>query len=182
MTYLAHIDGAREQTVQAHCRNAAEYAATALRPVQLACPAALAALLHDMGKFKETYRLYLQLAAAGDPAAVRGSVNHTFAAVRFLLQRYHTQGGDPIRNLTAELLACAVGAHHGLFDCIDDRRRCGFLHRLEQTDIDYEESLANYLAQCAPLEELDALFAQAVTEVGRCMEKLQPLEIGRAHV
>ena len=175
MTYLAHIDGAREQTVQAHCRNAAEYAATALRPVQLACPAALAALLHDMGKFKETYRLYLQLAAAGDPAAVRGSVNHTFAAVRFLLQRYHTQGGDPIRNLTAELLACAVGAHHGLFDCIDDRRRCGFLHRLEQTDIDYEESLANYLAQCAPLEELDALFAQAVTEVGRCMEKLQPL-------
>lgn len=83
MTYLAHIDGAREQTVQAHCRNAAEYAATALRPVQLACPAALAALLHDMGKFKETYRLYLQLAAAGDPAAVRGSVNHTFAAVRF---------------------------------------------------------------------------------------------------
>lgn len=175
MTYLAHIDGAREQTVQAHCRNAAEYAATALRPVQLACPAALAALLHDMGKFKETYRLYLQLAAAGDPAAVRGSVNHTFAAVRFLLQRYHTQGGDPIRNLTAELLACAVGAHHGLFDCIDDRRRCGFLHRLEQTDIDYEESLANYLAQCAPLEELDALFAQAVTEVGRCIEKLQPL-------
>ncbi len=175
MTYLAHIDGAREQTVQTHCRNAAEYAATALRPVQLACPAALAALLHDMGKFKETYRLYLQLAAAGNPAAVRGSVNHTFAAVRFLLQRYHTQGGDPIRNLTAELLACAVGAHHGLFDCIDDRRRCGFLHRLEQTDIDYEESLANYLAQCAPLEELDALFAQAVTEVGRCMEKLQPL-------
>lgn len=85
MTYLAHIDGAREQTVQAHCRNAAEYAATALRPVQLACPAALAALLHDMGKFKETYRLYLQLAAAGDPAAMRGSVNHTFAAVRFCL-------------------------------------------------------------------------------------------------
>lgn len=175
MTYLAHIDGAREQTVQAHCRNAAEYAAAALRPVQLACLAALAGLLHDMGKFKEAYRLYLRLAAAGDPAAVRGSVNHTFAAVRFLLQRYHTPGGDPVRNLTAELLACAVGAHHGLFDCIDDRRRCGFLHRLEQTDIDYEESLANYLAQCAPLEELDALFAQAVTEVGRCMEKLQPL-------
>lgn len=121
MTYLAHIDGAREQTVQAHCRNAAEYAAAALRPVQLACLAALAGLLHDMGKFKEAYRLYLRLAAAGDPAAVRGSVNHTFAAVRFLLQRYHTPGGDPVRNLTAELLACAVGAHHGLFDCIDDR-------------------------------------------------------------
>ena len=175
MTYLAHIDGERGQTAQAHCRKAAEYAATALRPVQLTCLAVLAGLLHDMGKFKEAYRLYLQLAAAGNPAAVRGSVNHTFAAVRFLLQRYHKQNGDPIRNLTAELLACAVGAHHGLFDCIDDRRRCGFLHRLEQTDIDYEESLTNYLAQCAPLEELDALFAQAVTEVGRCMEKLQPL-------
>ena len=175
MTYLAHIDGERGQTAQAHCRKAAEYAAAALRPVQLTCLAVLAGLLHDMGKFKEAFRLYLQMAAAGNPAAVRGSVNHTFAAVRFLLQRYHKQNGDPIRNLTAELLACAVGAHHGLFDCIDDRRRCGFLHRLEQTDIDYEESLANYLAQCAPLEELDALFAQAVTEVGRCMEKLQPL-------
>lgn len=176
MEYLAHIaDDGREQTAQAHCRKAAEYAAAALRQVQLACLAALAGLLHDMGKFKEAYRLYLRLAAAGDPAAVRGSVNHTFAAVRFLLQRYHKQGGDPIRNLTAELLACAVGAHHGLFDCIDDRRRCGFLHRLEQEDIDYEESLTNYLAQCADLEELDALFAQAAAEVGRCMEKLQPL-------
>ena len=123
MTYLAHIDGERGQTAQAHCRNAAEYAAAALRPVQLACLDVLAGLLHDMGKFKEAFRLYLQLAAAGDPAAVRGSVNHTFAAVRFLLQRYHKQNGDPIRNLTAELLACAVGAHHGLFDCIDDRRR-----------------------------------------------------------
>lgn len=163
------------QTAQAHCRKTAAYAAEALQTVQLACLAALAGLLHDMGKFKEAFQLYLRLAAAGSPAAVRGSVNHTFAAVRFLLQRYHAQDGDPIRNLTAELLACAVGAHHGLFDCIDDRRRCAFLHRLEQENIDYEESMTNYLAQCADLEELDALFAQAVTEVGRCMEKLQPL-------
>ena len=111
MTYLAHIDGERGQTAQAHCRKAAEYAAAALRPVQLTCLAVLAGLLHDMGKFKEAFRLYLQMAAAGNPVAVRGSVNHTFAAVRFLLQRYHKQNGDPIRNLTAELLACAVGAH-----------------------------------------------------------------------
>lgn len=176
MEYLAHIaDDGREQTAQAHCRKAAEYAAAALRPAHFEHSGELAGLLHDTGKFKKASRLYLQLAAAGDPAAVRGSVNHTFAAVRFLLQRYHTPGGDPVRNLTAELLVCAVGAHHGLFDCIDDRRRCGFLHRLEQEDIDYEESLTNYLAHCAPLEELDALFVQAVDEVGRCMDKLRPL-------
>ena len=70
MEYLAHIaDDGREQTAQAHCRKAAEYAAAALRQVRLACLAALAGLLHDMGKFKEAYRLYLRLAAAGDPAA-----------------------------------------------------------------------------------------------------------------
>lgn len=53
MKYLAHIaDDGREQTAQAHCRKAAEYAAAALRQVRLACLAALAGLLHDMGKFK----------------------------------------------------------------------------------------------------------------------------------
>ena len=47
----------------------------------------LAGLLHDLGKCKEEFRQYLEAAARGDEA-IRGSVNHTFAAVRYILEHY----------------------------------------------------------------------------------------------
>lgn len=52
----------------------------------------LAGLLHDAGKNKQEYAQYLSEAVSGGNA-VRGSVNHTFAGVRFLLDRWHCGKG-----------------------------------------------------------------------------------------
>ena len=85
--YPAHIrETGERQTVREHCRNTAALAANALRPLGLEKSAYLAGLLHDAGKNKQEYAQYLSEAVSGGNA-VRGSVNHTFAGVRLLLDR-----------------------------------------------------------------------------------------------
>ena len=92
--FPAHIrETGERQTVQEHCRNTAALAATALRPLGLEKSAYLAGLLHDAGKNKQEYAQYLSEAVSGGNV-VRGSVNHTFAGVRFLLDRWHCREGE----------------------------------------------------------------------------------------
>lgn len=52
MEYYAHTseDGMRRQTVAAHCRKAASYAAECLSSVGLSNTAYLAGLMHDTGQ------------------------------------------------------------------------------------------------------------------------------------
>lgn len=166
MIYPAHLrpeaDGSVSvQTVQEHCRNTAELAARCLRGVPLSNAAYLAGLLHDLGKYTVTFKDYLERGTGR-----RGSVIHTHAAVRYLLERYHHPGAfTDYADMAAEVLAYAAGAHHGLFDCVDARHRSGFDHRLAWEDAPYREAVEQFLLQCAPQEELDRLFQAALAEL-----------------
>ena len=107
--YPAHIRYNNEtekmiQTVSEHCRNSARLAQLRAGP-DLGHTAYLAGLLHDMGKYTEEYRAYIEAAAAKQKVR-RGSVNHTYAGVRFILERWHRQ--PFLKRLTCELLAVAV--------------------------------------------------------------------------
>ena len=138
--FPAHIrmgdDGCEIQTAVQHSRNTADIAAARLSCAGLASTGKLLGLVHDCGKFKEEFAKYM-----ADPKGIRGSVNHTFAGCRLLLDRYHDE--DPIRRLAAELLAVTIGSHHGLFDLIDENRESGFLRRMNHSGIGYEESERN---------------------------------------
>lgn len=165
LVYYAHIrqDSSGfvvRQTVAAHCRAAAGYAEKALAPVGLGQAGYLAGLLHDMGKLKQEFQAYLL-----EGQGARGSVNHTFAGCRYLLRHFHGDAAASCEDLTAELLAFAVGAHHGLFDCVDRDGHSGFLHRLEADKIGYSESVENFLSQCADSEELANRFHHANQEL-----------------
>ena len=175
MHYPAHFrenaDGSIEiQTVSEHSRNTAEIAAERLRGVHLASTGYLAGLVHDQGKFSGAFREYIEKIMAGEPVQ-RGSVIHTHAAARFFLEHFHTAGG-PYRDMTAELLAFATGAHHGLFDCVDENHRLGFARRLQWDDGSYREALAAFLEQCAGMEELEALFGQAEQELTPIFDRI----------
>jgi CRISPR-associated endonuclease/helicase Cas3 len=174
--FPAHIriDGKVEkrQSVQDHCRDSAKIAQKTLSTIRLESSAYLAGLLHDAGKFTETFKDYIEKVVHGE-SLPRGSVNHTFAGVRYLLQTYHTQKGeDDLAPIVAELLAFSVGAHHGLFDCVDEGGHSGFQHRLDKPDIHYEEAINNFLAQCADAQELDQLFNNAVKELTPVLQSL----------
>ena len=156
--------GIETQSLPEHSRNAAQIAAERLCPVHLSKAGYLAGLLHDQGKGCAAFQMYLKAIIASQTVR-RGSVIHAHGAARFLLEHFHTTGKDPYRDMTAELLAFATGAHHGLFDCVDERHQLGFSRRLQWDEASYQESTTTFIEQCAGTEELETLFSEAVQEL-----------------
>lgn len=174
-----HLGEKHVQSVAEHCRNVARYAAVSLEAVGLSATGRLAGLIHDAGKFSSAFRDYICRAAAGEQVR-RGSVNHTFAGVRLLFERYFQKDEASLRNLACEIIAYAAGAHHGLFDGIDPYGKNGFAHRLDAEEIPYHEVKERFLAFCADTGELDALFEKAAEELigltAQCRQMVQTQE------
>ena len=110
--YYAHIrrnrDGVIErQTIKEHCRNTAEIASELLEPIGAGKAAYLAGYLHDMGKCKQEFQEYLEKSFNGQNVT-RGSVVHTFAGVKYVLENYHKNGSEVTR-IIAEIIAYAIG-------------------------------------------------------------------------
>lgn len=173
MKLIAHIryesaEKPEVQTVAEHCRNTACYAKRCLSDVGLGTAGYLAGLLHDMGKAKWEFTDYIK---SGN--GTRGSVNHTFAGCRMVLEQFHGEIAHTDEDLTAELIAFAIGSHHGLFDCVDENEASGFLHRMRKADIGYEESRDNFLLCCASMTELQELFSIANAELVKAYDGVQ---------
>lgn len=170
MKLLAHItndNGERkEQSLKVHCYQTAKYASESLGKLPFYNLAFLAGILHDMGKDKQEYQLYLESAYRGEKVK-RGSVIHTFAGVIYLFDKYHTSQATKWERLTCEMIGYAVGSHHGLFDCVDVNGGNGFKYRLnkDRAEIYYEESVANFLSDVMDEKQLDAYFSEAIKEV-----------------
>ena len=167
MEYPAHIrkvDGKKYiQTVEEHCRGVAEIAAELLSDIGLEKTAYLAGMVHDLGKFSENFKNYIEKAADGEKVQ-RGSVNHTFAGVRFLLEKHSDEQLSGFSDIVLEILAYAVGAHHGLFDCVDDNNNNGFTKRIQKEGIDYLNAAQEFLKICCSKQDIEDLLKQSEKE------------------
>jgi len=186
--YLAHliienVNYSREQTLRDHCRNVAEYARESMEPVGFGTCAYLAGLLHD-GKGTEKFQTYLRQSAEWqaydegkiekpqDARPVRGTVNHTFAGMIYLMDKFHDME-DLNGSLTAEMISCAISSHHGLFDCMSLDGENGFVHRIradKRADIQYEQAKDAFEREVSSREEIEELFQKACLEVQNFME------------
>lgn len=175
--YPAHIRKLNNvistQSVEAHCRNVADNVSLSLQSIGMFNIGYLAGIIHDCGKYTNAFATYIRNAADGEEA-VRGSVNHTFAGVIYILENYH-DNKNAIAMLTSEIIAYAVGAHHGLFDCIDLYGNSGYLHRLEKSkdELAYNSAISCFHQYCCTKEETDRLFTAACEEMQVIQAKLQ---------
>lgn len=162
-----------KQSVEEHCRRVAELSASSLKSSGLYSVGYLAGIVHDCGKYTDEFARYITKAADGEKV-VRGSVNHTFAGVIYMLENYHDES-DAVSALTCEIIAYAVGAHHGLFDCVDLYGYSGFTHRTQKSkdEISYDYAVSNFRKYCITKEESDVLFAAARGEIQQILTRLQ---------
>ena len=145
--FPAHIRierGTKEvQSVLTHSENVARYSCDNLRDFGMPKMAYMAGLYHDLGKYTGEFKEYIQKASNGEDVK-RGSVNHTFAGVRYLIKKYNNCKNRYLK-VAVELIAYAIGSHHGLFDVVDEKGKHGFEHRLNKEGIAYEEAVENAL-------------------------------------
>lgn len=174
--FYAHIrmdeDVPVYQSLQAHCENTGKYAEEALKSVGLGTMGMLGGKNHDSGKARLRFQQYLFDATVLKKPVKRGSVNHTSAGCRFFLEEYH---GEEDVSVTAELLAYACGAHHGLFDCLDTKK--GFECRCTDDSTEFLDIKKDFLEE--QKESNDGLFMEAEAEIVTIIEKIQQMCRGR---
>lgn len=179
--FPAHIryEGSKRiiQTVDEHNRNVAKYAKQALEKIGLGNTGYLAGFLHDIGKYTDEFSKYIN--AVTDPRIpdakrpARGTVNHTFAGVRLVYQEIKGSNEAP-GILTKDVIAYAIGAHHGQFDCIDETGRNGFAYRCEKEDPVIDEGIRNFKRN-VDLSIVNELFSKAEQEVAQYMHGIHDL-------
>lgn len=177
--YPAHIrkentqDGGTKYVIQSvaeHCRNTATHAGDTLKSIGLEKTTYLAGLLHDCGKNSEKFKAYIEDAVIHEKEVKCGSVKHSFVGMRYILSK--RIDGDDYKNLAIELIAYAVGAHHGLFDCVTDNKESAFVVKANQEDSLYEDAIKNYFEECTDKKEIEQLLTEAVDEVNKIIEKI----------
>ena len=170
-----------KQTVKEHSVSVAKIAGESLEPAGMFHTGYLAGLLHDMGKYQKAFADYLEKASEGEKVK-RGSVIHTFQGCRYILEHYHSSDEKPVlSDIPAEIIAYAIAAHHGLFDCCGpDMDEHGFTHRLEKEGTVYKKTEKSFLADTGSSEDLTSLYDKAKEECMNVIGKIQDMEATRA--
>ena len=109
----------RKQTLREHSENVSRLCGENLAPVGLDAVGRLVGLVHDLGKAKPEFQTYIESVARGENVE-KGSVIHSTAGMCYiasLVENKGNQGG--LNSFLAELCEYVIGAHHGIFDCID---------------------------------------------------------------
>ena len=172
MKFAAHIRNYNGQetvqTVEEHCEGTARLAREYAESVDLSETAYLSGILHDIGKFSQTFDRYIR----GASDASRGQIDHSYAGAKYLRQ-FAEQSDDKDVQKTISLIGRVILSHHGLNDWIRDDTDDTYAIRTDK-DADYTEILDNY-SSSGLLHDPQGTIAAAVSEVMAIRRKLRNL-------
>lgn len=176
--YIAHIRQNKQdvQLLRDHLLETKLLAETIGERLNLKYLCGISALLHDLGKYSNTFQTYLRKAVY-DPenAPKRGSVDHSTAGGKLLYERYHKHSKNPFHVMTAEIIGNAIISHHSsLHDFLNDELESPYLKRVRDKSIEEFGLLEHrFFEEVLSQQELDAYFYQAVSEIQQLVSKLQ---------
>lgn len=159
----------RKQPLREHCENVSRLCGENLAAAGLDAVGKLIGLVHDLGKAKPEFQNYIERAARGENVE-RGSVIHSTAGMCYLASlAAEGEGGATLNGHLAELCEYAVGAHHGVFDCVDVMGNVKLLGRIA-AEPDVKATIGAFFDEIpAPTEELikaaNAQFAAVVNKM-----------------
>lgn len=158
------------QTLRDHSENVSRLCGENLAPVGLDAVGRLVGLVHDLGKAKPDFQTYIERAARGERVE-RGSVVHSTAGMCYLTSLAADGSGNVTLNaFLAELCAYAVGAHHGVFDCVDVQGNVKLFGRMD-AEPDIVAIVRAFFAEVpAPTEQL---IREANAQFNRVIEKMR---------
>jgi CRISPR-associated helicase Cas3/CRISPR-associated endonuclease Cas3-HD len=161
---IAHINNNEDyETLDRHLNNVAQYGKMHMSRYGFPNNLYLAGMLHDFGKGTKMYEHYIMKAHTDPKSAVRGSVNHSSAGGKLIFDNYYK--GTEYEKLTAQMIACLVTSHHGVFDCLTLDGKKKFMDRVHpKEDIQYEEALQN-ISAFLQKQDIERLFKNAVNEI-----------------
>lgn len=171
--YLAHIDfnTGRCHDLREHCRSVADTCEKLGTKANLGSTAKLIGLLHDLGKANKEFIKYLKV----NCGHLKIHINHSSCGARYIYERW--QNGSQLQNLTSQIIALVVVSHHkGLIDCINLKGEDCFKRELyPQEEVYYEESVTNFLEECADSYEMDLLFESSMLEISKIFGQLNDM-------
>lgn len=170
----AHIsnDGLnREESVAEHTQKTTFLCKEKGRRCGISHMTALCGILHDIGKNKEVFNAYLH-ADERTRRKQKGSIAHASTGAKYIYDLRHGDSGNG--KVVAELIAYAVAAHHGLFDCVDIEGLDVFSKKVDVVE-DYEEACANAERQYLREYEIDGIYAEAVEEFNAAWNKCKDI-------
>ncbi len=168
---IARFDEAtgRRQTLREHCENVSRLCGENLAAAGLDAVGRLVGLAHDLGKAKSEFQSYIARAARGE-SVEKGSVVHSIAGMCYIASLVaNADGKVGLNGYLAELCEYAIGAHHGVFDCVDVMGNVKLLNKIA-TEGDVEATVRAFFEEIPkPSEELirtaNAQFAAVVNKM-----------------
>lgn len=134
MKYIAHIreKDKQIQTVEEHLLQVRNLAESYGEKINIKHLTGLAGVLHDLGKYTDTFRAYI-VEAVNNPNSLprRGSVDHSTAGGKLLYTLFHEKNIDRNKALVAEIVGNAIISHHSyLQDFLDPNLESKYLYRV----------------------------------------------------
>ncbi len=144
--YIAHVrtSDQSKQTVASHLLEVAEIAKKLATKINVPEAGELIGLLHDFGKYSQSFQNYIQSGTGlinpdsedfVNAGALKGKIDHSTAGAQWVWQELSKYGTNGEVKLCGQILALCIASHHsGLIDCLKPEGDNGFKGRIDKGD------------------------------------------------